>query len=181
MPPPPYIATMQQHILELQGLVIGNPSIPNSGLNSRVRELELGDQYTRESLKEIKSDLRRVAWLMIGSIIVALMNLIIPRTYPAHSGATQTTSIQTSAASPKGIAAASQRDYLTVADVSEREDKAARTIQLWASEGRISGASKDAGGDWIFPKDYRILPQNGVPLPQITAASVKPDSSAAKP
>lgn len=98
---------MQQHILELQGLVIGNPSIPNSGLNSRVRELELGDQYTRESLKEIKSDLRRVAWLMIGSIIVALMNLIIPRTYPAHSGATQTTSIQTSAASPKGIAAAS--------------------------------------------------------------------------
>lgn len=163
------INAMQNDIAQLQTLVIGNSSIPGSGLRDRVRELEIGDKSTQEKLTGIQTTLNRVAWIMVTGVIVALMNLIMPRPMtPASS--TQTTSIQTSAAPSIG-SSSSQKSYLTVADLSEREVKSARTIQLWASEGRIVGASKTSGGDWTFSKDYRIIPPNDA---QLTAVPTKP-------
>lgn len=142
---------MQNDIAQLQTLVIGNSSIPGSGLRDRVRELEIGDKSTQEKLTGIQTTLNRVAWIMVTGVIVALMNLIMPR--------------------PIAPASSSQKSYLTVADLSKREDKSARTIQLWASEGRIVGASKTSGGDWTFSKDYRIIPPNDA---QLTAVPTKP-------
>lgn len=142
---------MQNDIAQLQTLVIGNSSIPGSGLRDRVRELEIGDKSTQEKLTGIQTTLNRVAWIMVTGVIVALMNLIMPR--------------------PMTPASSSQKSYLTVADLSEREVKSARTIQLWASEGRIVGASKTSGGDWTFSKDYRIIPPNDA---QLTAVPTKP-------
>ena len=145
------INAMQNDIAQLQTLVIGNSSIPGSGLRDRVLELEIGDKSTQEKLTGIQTTLNRVAWIMVTGVIVALMNLIMPR--------------------PIAPASSSQKSYLTVADLSEREDKSAKTIQLWASEGRIVGASKTSGGDWTFSKDYRIIPPNDA---QLTAVPTKP-------
>lgn len=53
----------------------------------------------------------------------------------------------------------SGREYLTVQEVAEREQKDERTILLWIEGGRIDPTPIKAGKSWSISADYRILPQ----------------------
>lgn len=55
--------------------------------------------------------------------------------------------------------AESGREYLTVQEVAEKEQKDERTILLWIEGGRIDPAPIKAGKSWSISADYRILPQ----------------------
>ena len=55
--------------------------------------------------------------------------------------------------------AESGREYLTVQEVAEREQKDERTILLWIEGGRIDPTPIKAGKSWSISADYRILPQ----------------------
>lgn len=170
------LEAMSARIANLETLVIGNPSSPEKALQTRVQALEFTHKTTTEQLLEIRTILSRVMWIMIAGVVVALLNLVIARP-GAVSPATQTTSIQT-AGSTGGIPTkTSRRDYLTVTDLADIEEKSPRTIQLWASENRITGALKDAAGNWTFPADYRILPQSEPLSPPLAATTSKPPSS----
>ena len=58
--------------------------------------------------------------------------------------------------------AESGREYLTVAEVAEREGKEERTITLWIEGGRIEPVPRKVGTAWVIAEDYRILPQVSV-------------------
>lgn len=53
----------------------------------------------------------------------------------------------------------SGREYLTVQEVAEKEQKDERTILLWIEGGRIDPTPIKQGKSWSISADYRILPQ----------------------
>jgi hypothetical protein len=55
---------------------------------------------------------------------------------------------------------ASARDYLTTAEVAEKEQVSERTVTQWITEGRLDPPPVKAGKSWTIAKNVRILPQD---------------------
>lgn len=58
-----------------------------------------------------------------------------------------------------------QRDYLTTADVAEREGVSVRTVVDWILKGRIDPEPEKRGKSYTIAENYRILPQDSANAP----------------
>ncbi len=52
-----------------------------------------------------------------------------------------------------------QREYYSTADIARMMNRSVATVSRWCADGRIKGAFKDPGGNWLIPIDSpSILP-----------------------
>lgn len=115
-----------------------------------------------ESLKAAINSTRRLVMICtaIGCVVSILSKLLIsvPVTAPVQPPASNTVSggsVTIGAAKPE-----SQRVFLTVSEVAEREQVSERTITDWISKGAIHPRPERDGRPWRIAADYRILPQS---------------------
>ena len=83
--------------------------------------------------------------------------LAVLRAHFGKAGITQ--SVNVSEAGKAAVLRSTGRDYLTVAEVAEREGVAERTVVSWIESNRFLPVPQKLGKEWTFAADYRLLPQ----------------------
>lgn|GEM_PF-3700183 len=123
----------------------------STGLSARMRT-------TEHSLTNIEDGIKRLMWLVITAIIVAVLGLVI-RPIQVPSDAHQSTSVITG---QKDAAAmpASANTWLTTTDVAKRENVTERTVINYIEAGQIDPAPVKAGKEWHIAETFRILPKD---------------------
>jgi len=123
----------------------------STGLSSRMRT-------TENTLGEIRDGIKKLSWLVITAIVVALLGLVI-RPIQMPSAAHQSTSVITG---QKDAAAmpASAKTWLTTTDVAKREQVTERTIINYIEAGQIDPAPVKEGKEWHIAEHFRIIPKN---------------------
>ena len=115
-----------------------------------------------EALKvSLASTKRLVVWCAVAGYVINILSKLlipVPVTAPIQPPAGNTVSggsVTIGAAKPE-----SQRVFLTVSEVAEREQVSERTITDWISKGVIHPRPERDGRPWGIAADYRILPQS---------------------
>ena len=119
----------------------------------------------RQDLEAVKAALastkRLVIWCAVAGAAVSILSKLlipVPVTAPIQPPASNTVSggsVTIGAAKPE-----SQRVFLTVSEVAEREQVSERTITDWIGKGVIHPRPERDGRPWRIAADYRILPQS---------------------
>jgi len=117
----------------------------------------------QEQIKSLNNRMTRLEIYGIASIAIALIKMVSP---PMAQPATQVvppsnnSSVQISAESAK--LNASQKEFLTSADVAAKESVSERTVISYIEAQRIDPPPMRFNGSraWSIHRDYRILPQN---------------------
>jgi len=117
----------------------------------------------QEQIKSLNSRMTRLEIYGIASIAIALIKMVSP---PMVHQPTQVvppsnnSSVQISAESAK--LSASQKEFLTSADVAAKESVSERTVISYIEAQRIDPPPMRFNGSraWSIHRDYRILPQN---------------------
>ena len=141
----------------------------NMGVLQKLGKIEIELAHTNRTLESINGHIAKIVWIILAAVLTAVLSLIM-RPIPAATGGNNA-SVTVGAA--EGALVKSQRDYLTVKEVAEREKVEERTITLWIENGRILPVPTKPGKSWAIAADYRILPhlsKNSGTAPIDTAA-----------
>ena len=123
----------------------------SEGLSSRMKFAE----STLETMVEFH---RKITWLVIAGILVGLLNLVIKPTTGGHAPQSQSVNVGQSKDGKEQMLTA--RDYLTTADIAQREKVTERAVTEWINEGRIYPEPVKQGKAWVIAKNFRILPSD---------------------
>jgi len=123
----------------------------SEGLSSRMKFAEM-------TLGTVVDASKKIIWLLIAGILVGLLNLVIK---PAGTGhAPQSQSVNVGQTKDEAGTLASSRDYLTTADIAQRENVTERAVTEWIAQGRITPKPVKQGKAWVIAKNFRILPND---------------------
>lgn len=113
---------------------------------------------TETSLTNIEDGIKRLMWLVITAIVVAILGLVI-RPIQIPSASHQSTSVITG---QKDAAAmpASSKTWLTTTEVAKRENVTERTVINYIEAGQIEPAPVKAGKEWHIAEHFRIIPKD---------------------
>ena len=108
-------------------------------------------------IEALRKEVRFTKWITISSALLGIALRFLPQHLaPATPPPTNTNSVNIGESSP---APTSQREFLTVSEVAERENLSPRTITEYITSGRISPApTRNGTRPWAIAADYRILP-----------------------
>lgn len=142
----------------VESILYGPDDDPSRGHVTQVHEM-------RRGLGKLETLAERLQWLILAGVVVGLLNLIMPRSGASSGPSNQTTSIMTSDAAAKASAdLASHRDWLTVAQVAQRESVTERAITEWINAGRLQPQPVKDGKSWRISPSYRMAPKSAAPL-----------------
>lgn len=122
----------------------------SEGLSARTKMLE-------STVSSIDATLKKLNWLLIAGVIVGVLNLVLRN--PTSPGS-NSQSVNVGHADDASAQLASARDYLTTAEVADKEKVSERTVTQWITEGRLDPPPVKAGKSWTIAKNVRILPQD---------------------
>lgn len=106
-------------------------------------------------IKTMQSRLKRLEILTIGFGVLGLLLRFWLPSHPVTPSA-NTNSVNIGEATQT---ATSQRDFLTVSEVADRENLSPRTVTEYISAGRIEPAPvRNGSRPWAIAADYRIKP-----------------------
>jgi lipopolysaccharide/colanic/teichoic acid biosynthesis glycosyltransferase len=123
----------------------------STGLSSRVKT-------TETTITEIADGIRRIMWLLITAIVIAVLSLVI-RPIQIPSAAHQSTSVITGQ-KDAATAPASAKTWLTTTDVAQREKVTERTVINYIESGQIQPPPIKAGKEWHIAENFRIIPKD---------------------
>jgi hypothetical protein len=123
----------------------------SEGLSSRMK-------FAESTLQNIVEFHRKIMWLLIATILVGLLNLVIKPTGIGHAPQSQSVNVGQSKDGKEPLLTA--RDYLTTADIAQREKVTERAVTEWINEGRIIPEPIKQGKSWVIAKNFRIIPQD---------------------
>lgn len=123
----------------------------SEGLSSRMK-------YAETTLETMVDFHRKIIWLVITGILVGILNLVIRPTGVGH--APQSQSVNVGQAKNEKEQVITARDYLTTADIAQRENVTERAVTEWINEGRIYPEPVKQGKSWVIAKNFRIVPQD---------------------
>lgn len=122
----------------------------STGLSARMRT-------TEHSLTNIEDGIRKLVWLVITAIVVAVLGLVIrPIQVPSESH--QSTSVITGQKDAATLPA-STKTWLTTTDVAQREKVTERTVINYIESGQIQPPPINAGKEWHIAENFRIIPK----------------------
>ncbi len=127
-------------------------------LETEMMELRADIELLKGQLAATK---RLVIWCAVAGAVVSILSKLLisapasPPIQPPASNTVSGGSVTIGAAKPE-----SQRVFLTVSEVAEREQVSERTITDWISKGAIHPRPERDGRPWRIAADYRILPQS---------------------
>lgn len=121
----------------------------SEGLSARVKVLET-------TLGTVVDFGRKIIWLLVTGILVGILNLVIrPQALPTNP---QSQSVNVGQSKTAEDLVLTARDYLTTADIAQRENVTERAVTEWINEGRIYPEPVKQGKAWIIAKNFRIIP-----------------------
>lgn len=112
---------------------------------------------TEHSLTNIEDGIKRLMWLVITAIVVAILGLVvrpIQLPTPSHQSTSVITGSKDAASMP-----ASAKTWLTTADVAAREKLTERTVINYIEAGQIQPPPVKAGKEWHIAANFRIIPK----------------------
>lgn len=155
----------ERRITRLELMITGSDDHPQNGMASRL-------MMTESVVMEMKSDWRKIQWLMIIGILTAVLNLVISSNRGnGGGGASQSTSVITGDASKTADSSDSPMTYLTTEEMATKAGVAPRTILSWIPLKRFEPAPTETAKGWIFDAECRILPPNAADSGIAAAAS----------
>jgi len=115
----------------------------------------------REIVQDIPRQIKITKWLVIGCAIFNLILKFFPIPAPIpyqHQIPPQSVGSNNAVQIGANPKPESQRVFLTVKDVAEKEGVSERTVITAISQGRISPQPERDGRAWTIAADYRFLP-----------------------
>ena len=123
----------------------------SEGISSRMK-------YAETNIATIMDASRKIIWLLVTGIVVGVLNLVINKPHSLPAPQQQSVNVGQSA-SPEDPQLTA-RDYLTTADIAQRENVTERAVTEWINSGRIQPEPVKQGKAWIIAKNFRILPND---------------------
>jgi DNA-binding CsgD family transcriptional regulator len=123
----------------------------STGLSARMRT-------TEHSLTNIEDGIRKLVWLVITAIVVAVLGLVI-RPIQMPSAPHQSTSVITGQKDAITLPT-SAKTWLTTADVATREKITERTVINYIESGMIVPHPTRTGKEWHIAANFRIVPKS---------------------
>ena len=123
----------------------------STGLSARMRT-------TENSLTNIEDGIRKLVWLVVTAIVVAVLGLVV-RPMQMPSASHQSTSVITGQKDAATLPA-SAKTWLTTADVATREKVTERTVINYIEAGMISPPPLKSGKEWHIAENFRIIPKD---------------------
>lgn len=123
----------------------------SEGLSSRMKVAE-------KTLDVIVDASKKIIGLLVLSFLVGVLNLVM-KSAPSGS-APQPQSVNVGQTKDEAATLASSRDYLTTADIAQRENVTERAVTEWINAGRIQPEPVKQGKAWVIAKNFRIIPQD---------------------
>lgn len=127
----------------------------NLGVLQKLGKIEIELAHTNRTLESINGHIAKIVWIILVAVLTAVLSLIL-RPMPTATGGNNAS---VTVGATEGALVKSQRDYLTVKEVAEKEKVEERTITSWIENGRLFPQPVKAGKAWTISANYRILPQ----------------------
>lgn len=142
----------------------------NNGVLGRIGAIEVQLEHLNDTMKGIQATIARIGWIIIGAVLVAVVGLVLKS--PDAPRSHNSTSVNVGAAeAAKLTSETSRRDYLTTADVAEREGVSESAVLDWIALGRFIPPPAKEGKAWTFAKTYRLTPATSGNIPEDPASS----------
>lgn len=147
---PPLTDDHEDRISRIERTLYGGDD-SSTGLSARVKT-------TETTITEIADGIRRIMWLLITAIVVAVLGLVI-RPIQMPSASHQSTSVITGQKDAVTLPT-SAKTWLTAADVAQREKVTERTVVNYIESGQIQPPPIKAGKEWHIAENFRIIPKD---------------------
>ena len=153
-----------ERITRLENAIWGKDD--HGGVIGKVMQIENELEHMNATLSAINANLSKIVWIIIGAVVVAILGLVIRPVTSSAAPTNNSTRVQVGSAADAqhSLVSQSARNYLTVAEVADREDRTERYITQLIEDKRIHPAPTKPRKTWEIPKAYTILTADPEPL-----------------